>query len=166
MLSQLWSPLCRHYSSWAKMQLEESQQLTQWLALSKQEGVGPLTLVFAAGSADGRCNFQRSRNSNCLCVSSSTSLHSAQTTWLSFLFHLSTTFYFALSSITLPLTCQAGHGPHNANIKERIILFLYNFFLSCVHIEHICLLSFAIVNIISSFIIWTCNCQPWSFRWL
>jgi hypothetical protein len=49
------------------------------------------TWAFVTGSIDGQCNSPRSKNSNCLPISSFTSLHSAQITLLLSIFHFSTT---------------------------------------------------------------------------
>lgn len=48
------SALQVHSSSWARMRLWETQLLIPWSAFPKEEGIGPLALVFVSGSIDGQ----------------------------------------------------------------------------------------------------------------
>lgn len=66
-------------------------RLMQWSGFSKKAGIGPLALALIPGSVDGQCcsPLHMVRNGNCLCVSGSASLQSAQTARLLFLFCLS-----------------------------------------------------------------------------
>ena len=64
------------------------------------------TWAFVTGSIDGQCNSPRSKNSNCLPISSFTSLHSAQITLLLSIFHFSTT------NLLLIVTSAKGYPKH------------------------------------------------------
>lgn len=49
--------LCQYcFSSWTRIQLWESQQLTQLSVFSKEESIVPLALLFVTVSTDGQCN--------------------------------------------------------------------------------------------------------------
>ena len=55
----------------------------------------PTNTVFVTGSVDGQCSSPRSKNSDGLCSSCSTSLQSTQTTHLPFPYHLLVRLFFS-----------------------------------------------------------------------
>lgn len=119
----LGSPHSRDWSSsQARVHLWESQQLTQWLTLSKQEDTSPLPfampLTLLMNSATH--HFLKSMNSNCHYILRSAYLHSAQTTQLLFVFYLSTNLLIFLLHSLPSHHHLIAHCPTNSSQQCRL----------------------------------------------
>lgn len=116
------------------MQPCESQKPTQWSLFSNEEGTGPLALGLLMGllMESVTYRFPRSKNNNCLCISSSACLWSTQTTQALFLLHLSTTSLLAsFSPIRPPPTCSLPVMPgsdEDPGVIHRVVWILGFFF--------------------------------------